>query len=177
MKKYFLLLAIAVLGLNANAQQAHCGTDEYVQEIINQNPELENVFDQKRQSLMQLADENAEASKKNGQAAVVTIPVVFHVVYEAPEDNISKAQIMDGLRILNEDYNLQNPDASNLRAIFQNLQANVEVEFKLAKIDDQGNCTDGINRIYSPLANDANPRDQVKTLVQWDPEKYLNIWV
>lgn len=176
MKKYFLLLAIAVYGLNVNAQQAQCGTDEYVQEIIDQNPELEYSFQQKRQALMQLAEQNANLSQKSTQATV-TIPVVFHILYDSPEDNISKEQILDGLRILNEDYNLQNPDASNLRSIFQSRQANVEVEFKLAKIDPDGNCTDGINRISTPLSVDANPRDQVKTIVQWDPNKYLNIWV
>lgn len=177
MKKYFLLFAIVVIGVNVNGQQTQCGTDEYVQEIINQNPELETIFEQKRQNLMQLAAQNEEATRKSTQAAVVTIPVVYHVIYDTPEDNISKAQLLDGLRILNEDFNLQNPDASNLRAIFQSRQANAEVEFKLAKKDPNGNCTDGINRISSPLSIDANPRNQVKTLVQWDPNRYLNIWV
>ncbi|WP_417611134.1 M43 family zinc metalloprotease [Owenweeksia hongkongensis] len=178
MKKCLVLLAVIVFGLNVKAQQVkhHCGTDEYVAEVIDQNPELESVFEQRRQEFFQLADQNAELSRKKTQA-VVTIPVVFHILYDSPEDNISKAQILDGLRILNEDFNLQNPDASNIRAIFQSRQADAEVEFALAKIDDNGNCTDGINRISTPLAVDANPRDRVKTIVQWDPDKYLNIWV
>lgn len=177
MKKFFLLLAIVLFGYNVGAQQAHCGTDEYVQEVINQNPELKYIFEHKRQDLMELADKNADANRKSTQATTLTIPVVVHILYDYPEDNISKAQIEDGLRILNEDFTLQNPDASNLRSIFQNLQANAEIEFALAKIDENGNCTDGINRIYTPLSVDANPRDQVKTVVQWDPDKYLNIWV
>ncbi len=179
MKKCLIFLVVIFFGLNTHAQQAHphCGTDEYVQEIISENPDLEKTFEQRRSQLMEMANENITPSKKKNQAAVLTIPVVFHVLYDYPEDNISKAQILDGLRILNEDFNLQNPDASNLRAIFQNVQANVEVKFELAKKDDNGNCTDGINRIYTPLSVDANPRNQVKTLVQWDPDKYLNIWV
>lgn len=179
MKKNILLLAAIMFGSQLQAQeeaQHKCGMDEYVDEIIAQNPELEQTFESKKQAFFKLADENAKEKKKTN-AVVYTIPVVFHVIYDTDKDNIKRNQIEDAIRILNEDFRKLNPDAGNLRAIFQSVQADTEIEFALAKKDPNGNCTDGINRMQSSLSVDADPRDNVKTLVQWDPDKYLNIWV
>lgn len=180
MRKNILFLTALMFGSQLQAQHTdhhQCGTDEYVDEVIAQNPELEKVFESKKNAFFEMANENATKSKKSTSGVLYTIPVVFHVIYENEEDNIARNQIEDALRILNEDFRKQNPDAGNLRPIFQSLQADTEIEFALAKRDPSGNCTEGINRIQSSLSVDANPRDQVKTLVQWDPEKYLNIWV
>ena len=38
------------------------------------------------------------------------IPVVVHVLHQGGPENISDAQILDAMRILNEDYNKQNAD-------------------------------------------------------------------
>lgn len=180
MKKSLLLLVAIVFGINVQGQQgehSHCGTDEYVQEVINEHPEMAQIFETRSNHLYQLAEEASANPTKKASGTVYTIPVVFHVIYDSPQDNIDRSQIMDALRMLNEDYRLQNADAANLRAIFQSRQADSEIEFALAKKDENGNCTDGITRIQSSLSVDASPRDRVKTLVQWDPDKYLNIWV
>lgn len=178
MRKNILLLTAFMFGSHLQAQreaQHRCGTDEYVDEVIAQNPELEQIYESKKQAFFQLADENATKTKKSTQADIYTIPVVFHVIYNTEEDNIKRNQIEDAMRILNEDFRLQNADAGNLRAIFQSRQADTEIEFALAKKDPDGNCTEGINRIQSSLS--VNARDQVKSLIQWDPDMYLNIWV
>lgn len=180
MKKSLLLLVAMIFGITVNAQQgehAHCGTDEHVQEVLTENPAMAEIFEAKRAELFQLAENAATNPTKKSSATVYTVPVVFHVIYDSPQDNIDRSQIMDALRILNEDYRLQNSDAGNLRAIFQNRQADTEIEFTLAKKDENGNCTEGITRMQSSLSVDASPRDAVKQLVQWDPDKYLNIWV
>ena len=44
--------------------------------------------------------------------ATRTIPVVFHVIHAYGDENISKAQIEDQLRVVNEDFQRQNADAS-----------------------------------------------------------------
>jgi hypothetical protein len=41
------------------------------------------------------------------------IPVVFHILHKGKEGNISKEQILDQLRVLNEDYNRLNADTIN----------------------------------------------------------------
>ena len=111
----------------------------------------------------------------NKKKTVYTIPVVFHVVHEYGEENISKEQIQDQMRILNEDFRRLNADASSTRDIFKSVAADCEIEFVLARKDPQGNCTDGIVRIYSTLTNEA--RDNVKAVSYWPSDRYLNVWV
>lgn len=66
--------------------------------------------------------------------------------------------------------------------------ADARIEFRLAKLDPDGNPTTGINRIYSDRA-DMEPasqepgavtyntwRNNMKSVTQWDPHKYFNIW-
>lgn len=68
------------------------------------------------------------------------------------------------------------------------IAADARIEFRLAKLDPEGNPTNGINRIYSDRANmeaaTEEPgavtyntwRNSMKTVNQWDPTKYFNIW-
>lgn len=109
------------------------------------------------------------------EGVVYKIPVVVHVIYETPEDNISREQVLDAIRVINRDYRRVNADTVNTRSVFKPVAADVEVEFVLAKLDEQGNCTEGITRTYSTLTASAN--DNVKPLAHWDNKKYLNIWV
>ncbi len=167
------MLAVTI-GTQLHAQSVHrdkCMTDQHYENYLENNP-------QARQQLEQAAriwetNRNNPVLSKKGQ--VYTIPVVFHVIHEYGPENISKAQIEDQIRILNEDFRRLNTDASNTRAIFQGVAADAEVEFVLASKDPQGNCTEGIVRVYSPLTNDA--RDNVKSVSYWPSDQYLNVWV
>jgi PKD repeat protein len=90
-------------------------------------------------------------------------------------ENISKAQIQDAVEILNTDFRKLNADTSDIVSAFTSIAADCEIEFKLATIDDNGNCTDGITRTATSLTFIAD--DDIKTLIQWDPSMYLNVWV
>jgi PKD repeat protein len=103
------------------------------------------------------------------------IPTVFHIIHEGGSENISIEQIEDQMRILNEDFSRTNPDASETRAEFLPVAANSEVEFRLAKLDPAGNCTDGIVRVWSPQT--FNATDDVKAVSYWPSDYYFNIWV
>ncbi|MBK8225634.1 MAG: PKD domain-containing protein [Flavobacteriales bacterium] len=115
------------------------------------------------------------AENSGAERVVYTIPVVFHIIHNNGPENISDAQVIDAVRILNEDFNKLNPDWPNVRPDFLPLVADVGVEFKLAKRDPQGNCTNGITRTLSALTNDGT--QTMKNLIQWPRNKYLNIWV
>ena len=102
------------------------------------------------------------------------IPVVFHVLHEYGSENISKAQIQDAIRIMNEDFRRQNPDTGNTPAAFKPVAADCNIEFRLAQKDPNGNCTDGIEHIYSTRTNFA---DAINTFInQWPAYNYLNIY-
>lgn len=166
MKKIFVF---SLLSFVSNLLFSQCLTDHYHKEIIKNDPSLA-AEDAKFFAKLQTLNGTKRATK-------YIIPVVFHVLHTNGPENISKAQIEDQIRILNLDFSLTNTNKTAIRTQFKNLAADCEIEFRLAKVDPSGNCTDGINRVYTPLHVDA--RDNVKNIsgARWDNRKYLNIWV
>lgn len=183
MKHNILLLAILFVGsLHAQTQPQveKCAFDEHYHDLLSDSASHQNLWDlesmiyQKAQELKEAGlSQNSPDGKTN--TIVYTIPVVVHVVYATEYDNISVAQIEDGLRILNEDYQRLNPDASQTRSIFQGVAADMQIEFKLAKKDPNGNCTDGITRTKNATA--CLSGGESAKVVKWDRTKYLNIWL
>lgn len=170
MKKIAIVLYSAVFSLGLQAQFHVCGTDFYRQQLKQSNPQFaidEEVANQ--QSLIQI-NNNEQHNKKAG---VIIIPVVFHVIHQNGVENITQAQIMDQLRVLNEDF--RKKSGTNGAASTNPLAIDMEYEFRLAQIDPNGKRHDGINRISSSLTNDA--RNNVKALSYWPSNRYLNIWV
>jgi len=57
------------------------------------------------------------------------------------------------------------------------IAGNPNIEFRLATLDPQGNCTDGIVRVFTD--NTVNVRDNTgfKALSYWNAYSYLNVWV
>jgi len=174
------LIYIVVGFFAVHTASAQCGTDQYNQELVNQATGRTDVktFDY-LESLRDFDYDTAVDSKT--KKAIRTIPVVFHIIHGYGEENISKAQIEDQMRIINEDFQRLNADASSTRSIFQSRAANFEIEFKLARIAPDGSYTEGITRTYDPvnMYDDRETRaEEAKTAVPpWDRSKYLNIWI
>ena len=103
------------------------------------------------------------------------IPVVFHVIHDNGEENISDAQIHDAMDILNADFRKLNADTGQIVAGFVDVAADVDVEFHLAKRDPEGNCHSGINRIQSELTYEGN--NEMKQLINWPRASYMNVYV
>ena len=169
-----LLIALFVLTTNSlTAQQAEwCATDQMLQEYFSANPELETTFWEDQAKLSQLP---ALKGAQNNKAPIITVPVVVHVIQFNGSGNITKQQIDDGIRILNEDFQKLNADTASTRTVFRNIAADSQIEFKLANIDPNGRCTEGIVRVNSPLANNSD--NAVKALSYWPSNQYLNVWL
>lgn len=146
----------------------HCGTDYHSEEFQKNHPELRAEF----QRFRKIA-EYTRLNKKSDSIRI--IPVVFHVIHAYGAENISKKTLEDALAQLNTDFNKRNADTVKIRSEFKPFAADCKIEFRLAKRDPKGECTEGINRIYSPMTAFAN--EKVKSLIRWDNKKYLNIWV
>ena len=175
---FSLLFLFALCSLSAQ-QRPHCGSDEVQLELSSSLPQTQEPASQ----VQDVVVDNRVLQQKTG-AVLHYIPVVFHVLWTDEEDNISREQILDGLRVLNEDYRRLNADASQTRAMFQAVAADAEIEFRLANKDPNGNCHSGIIRKQSSLsANPGNSSNSVKGnsngqgSPSWDNNKYLNIWV
>jgi hypothetical protein len=164
-----------LLSLNATAQRI-CGSADHYQEMLQNNPS----FAQQRQ-LIETQTTNYENNSSNHKRAVVTIPVVFHVVYNTTIQNVSDAQIQSQLTVLNADFRKLNADASSVPSAFAGLAADCEIQFCLAQQDPTGLATTGIIR-KSTTSTSFSTNDAVKYAAQggstiWDRNKYLNIWV
>lgn len=119
--------------------------------------------------------------------SVVTIPVVVHVVYLTPQENISDEQIYSQIVVLNEDYRRLNANAGTVPPPFAPFAADVEMTFCLAGTDPAGQPSTGITRRQTSWANigdllapDGRPRIHYTELGgedAWDTEHYLNIWI
>ena len=105
------------------------------------------------------------------------IPVVVHVIHDLGNENISDVSIQGALDILNANINGQGANFLNKTPdIFAAVRGDLKVEFRLAKLDPNGNPTTGINRVRSTLTDEPEPRDAVKSLSYWNSYQYLNIW-
>lgn len=147
-----------------------CGTDHKMKEYIADNPQLAIDFEQ----LNQWIEDNSEFIMSTSESGEYYIPMVVHVIHNYGTENISDAQIVDAIRILNEDFNKQNADTSSIVPTFKPIAGNSKFVFRLATKDPSGNCTNGITRTPSLLTYDAN--DDSK-LISWPRSKYFNMWV
>ena len=115
------------------------------------------------------------------KAAPITIPVVVHVVYKTPAENISAAQIKSQIKVLNKDYRAKNADKSKVPPVWKGLVADVSILFALASKDPKGKPTTGITRTKTTRAS-FDTDDSVKSSATggvnaWPANRYLNIWV
>ncbi|MBK9524915.1 MAG: fibronectin type III domain-containing protein [Bacteroidetes bacterium] len=184
MKKQLLLVFSAlfmVLSTFAGTGHRNCGTMENLDRLKMEDPGLESRMQQlEQQTSALIAARNGNGS--NATDVVITIPVVFHIVYSSSTQNISDAQCIAQLNQLNLDYARLNSDAGNTPATWQGISANTNVQFCLAQRTPAGAATTGIERrsITSPTSFSTN--DNVKRFANggldaWSSSSYLNIWV
>ena len=117
-----------------------------------------------------------QASQTKGDDTTIVVPVVFHIVHEYGPENIPNKTIYATLALLNREYNKQNPGISTVVNPFKELIGNVKLEFRLATIDPDGQCTSGIVRYVDPMANcktiECNKALKAKYI--WPRENYMN---
>lgn len=112
---------------------------------------------------------------------VIIIPVVVHVVYNTPEQNISNDQIRSQINVLNKDFRKKNADAAFVPAAFRELAADSRIEFRLATTDPAGLPTNGIIRKSTTVVgfgiDDGIKSSATNGSDAWNRDEYLNIWV
>lgn len=167
-------LCFIVFCSNTQEQLKHCGTDEIHQQLFQQHPQYNAGIERANQRLQEFT-RNFEKQETNKSGALYVIPVVFHIIHNYGAENISDAQIHDAMKQLNLQYRKLNADTSDIVNTFKPLAADIEVEFRLAQLDPNGNCTSGITRTVSPLTGIGD--HQVKSLIHWPPSSYLNVYV
>ena len=179
-----IIFFFAVLYPGISLAQRNCGTVEYNKIILNQRPESIDQFErwikEKIEGKQFISDyPYAIFALKE---SLVKIPVVIHVIHNGEPigvgTNISDAQIISQIDVLNEDFRRLNADTSETQDIFKPVAADVEIEFMLAKQDPEGLPTTGIVRVKgSETSWNFDNDTKLKGESYWPAEDYLNIWV
>lgn len=147
--------------------------------LVAQSPPEPCGFGAAMQMMMQQSPTYQDDLKKfdeesGGQTSCVNntpylIPVVFHVLHNNGPENVSEAQIDEALAQM------------NLQFAGGEGGFNTQIQFTRARIDPNGNCTSGINRIFTstPDVTSGNYYDDVaiKNLSRWPTERYVNVWI
>lgn len=164
-----IILGNIFFSSNIFSQYLHCYTPEINKIAEEKNPiAIQSKIELEKFTLQYI-------NKQQKDENIIIIPVVFHIVHNYGSENISKAQVLDAIRILNEDYRKLNADTIDIIPEFKSIAADSKIEFRLAKIDPNGNCTDGIDRVVSTLTYNADESTKMAA-PSWDRSKYLNIW-
>jgi hypothetical protein len=155
----------------------HCGYDELHQFNIANDPGYES-----RLIDIETAIQQNRLNPIARKTALITIPVIVHVVHNGEAvgvgGNISEAQVLSQMEVLNKDYRFLNADASLIPSVFQSLATDMSIEFCLAIRDPDGNPINGIERINGGQSTwtMSDVESNLKPTTIWDPTQYLNIW-
>ncbi len=170
------LLALPLLAGNVKSQAYKCGHAERQQALWDANPELYQEYLKEDARLRKRSKEILKAWQTGEKKAVkYTIPVVFHIIHDNGPENVSNQAVYNVIEAINIDYSKNNPFNAQIASAFKGIEADCEINFKLATLDPAGGCTNGIIRYVDPRT--VNGGEQVKENRQWDRTRYLNIWV
>lgn len=183
MKKFYFFSLLSIWGGALFAQEIpeaeKCWSHKAIQYQESLNPGYAAHVDEQ----FEIA-KNAPLAKSD---ETYTIPVVFHVVYNTPDQNLEDSIILNQLQVLKNDYQRKNADTINMRSDFEIVKGNPNINFILAQVDPDGNPTSGITRTETTLEtfsgiNFMDDLERVKQTTQggidpWDQDRYLNIWI
>lgn len=176
------LLTVALLGttFQTDAQEKRCLTMNHLNKHLAQDPSL-----LKRMEVTEQATQKWIAAQKarKAVASTYTIPVVVHVIYNTEIENVSDAQISSQMAVLNQDFRKLNSDTLASTHPFAAAAGDATIEFCLANVDPSGAPTTGITRTKTDVTSWADSiLDNIKSTANggydnWDPTKYLNLYV
>jgi Pregnancy-associated plasma protein-A/Secretion system C-terminal sorting domain len=161
-----------------------CATDEYNAELLKSNPNMMGSKAYEKLIKRQIEINKVAVNKVQG-GVLYTIPVVVHVLHNGEAvgigPNISEAQVLSQIQVLNEDFRRM----AGTRGFNTNpVGADVEIEFCLAKQTPDGCPTNGIDRVNisqngineTSLPDALTQMDELKPSSIWDASKYMNMW-
>ena len=177
MKKSILLLFLSVSLLGQAQQIRRCGAFEYLKNLETHDPGFALRRLQKETDYREWTVNHPAGTS----GSVITIPVVFHLLYNDSSQYLDDAVIMSQLDVINEDYRRMNADTGQTPLAFRAVAADCEIEFCLAQRTPDDQPTSGIIHKFTPDSAFTN-FDETKFNVYggddaWDATRYLNIWV
>ncbi|PIY07671.1 MAG: hypothetical protein COZ18_16225 [Flexibacter sp. CG_4_10_14_3_um_filter_32_15] len=124
--------------------QQNCGSELNIEELQKSDPKRYEQIMQFNKFVEQYSSNTNSNERVIDPNGTIIIPVVFHLLYDGNDPlllNPSDARVQTQIAILNEDFRRLNADRANTPVPFQSVAADVNIEFKLACIDPNGNPT------------------------------------
>ena len=156
-----------------------CATTEYEQYLRQQNPRMESSEQFENWMAQKIQEQKAIQEIASQTGGIIYIPVVVHVIHNGDaygsNENITDEQVQSQITVMNQDFRrISGTPGFNSDPV----GADTQVEFVLAKVDPNGNPTNGINRVNLCEASwsTTDIDDIVKPTTIWDATQYMNMW-
>ncbi len=171
-----LFIGMAIQAQDSDLDRVKCHTYEMQEKLFEERPELKIEAEKlQREFDLRVRDlPNGTFNRKDGEPYI--IPVVFHIIHDNGAENISNEQVMDAVREMTLDFNAENLDLPLVNQAFADIAGDVGIEFRLARLDPQGNCTNGIVRTLSSKTYSGGENLKIVSPI-WDRSRYMNVWV
>ncbi len=169
-----LFCLLVALRFCANAQGPMCGSQWLEEKQKSKGVKVDSIkakFQDRLNSVLLL--ENSAVLLRSE----VIIPVVVHIVWNTPEENLTEEKVLEQIEILNRDFNSENISMKNVPKEFHPFIANKKIRFCLAGETPEGLRTNGITNRRTFVENVGIKEELYHISPAWDPERYLNIWV
>lgn len=150
---------------------SHCATDNIHQQAMATQPTYATRHHALEKAFYQFQLEKKKSGNHRAMADY-TLPVVVHIIHNNGAENITDAEVIQGIQNLNNAF-------ANVGYYDPTTGVDTRIQFCLAKRDPDQNATSGITRTVSPLTeyNRSNQELDHKNLSRWDPLNYINIWL
>src|SRR5436190_12163652 len=128
MAKYLLVLFFIVNGSQLFSQK-RCSMEDYVNRQVSEDISLKNKLAQVDAFTRERTNSPGVAQRVIGIPETITIPVVFHVLYHTPSENVDKTILARLITALNRDFNKKNSDTTNTPSAFKPYATSMGFEF------------------------------------------------
>jgi uncharacterized protein (UPF0248 family) len=122
--------------------QGFCGQMAYLTYLENQNAGLKEAAE----NTFFAALRGSKIKTKREHDTIYQIKVVFHIVYNNPQQNIEDSLVHYQLKVMNDAFRRINSDTINTRDTFRPFAADARIEFVLSTQDPDGKPSSGIIR-------------------------------
>ncbi|TAJ13506.1 T9SS C-terminal target domain-containing protein [Marinilabiliaceae bacterium JC017] len=175
------LMVLPMNGWSQNSDPKACRSDEQQKAFWEAHPEAYQEYLQE-QEIQEALIKHLKTTTLKGTSSEpdkYIIPVVFHVFGKTQSGKaVTYELIEDALRRTNKDFARKSPGQDNIHPRFKDVVGLLPIEFRLAKIDPNGNICTGVT--FHPVNTgfgNGNGYDEEIQKYAWNNYKYMNVYI
>jgi len=158
-----------------DGKEHNCGHTHMIKKLLDERPEFRKKYEE---AISRRTNSKSVVRQMTGSI----VPVVYHIVQPCDDQyDFTLAELDLPLEEVNIDF--ESSDDSEYNCSIDPIHCNIRssdigLDFVRATVDPDGNPTTGVTRTNSFYSNDGGEYQyDLKDIIQWDPAKYLNIWI